>query len=62
MDFDRVMSALANANLERNSWTIDLCFWKDAPAVTGRCKQYVDQLNAQYGGIKYKAPVEIDGT
>ena len=49
LDFDRLLPELDRSGAPTDWWTIDLCFWPDAWAVTERCKSAVDRLNAQYG-------------
>ena len=49
IDFDRVVPRLARENLPHDWWTIDLCFYPDAWAVTARCKAAIDELNRKYG-------------
>ena len=50
IDWDEMMPALNDAGVPHDWWTIDLCFWPDAWDVTERCKKFVDELNAKYGG------------
>ncbi len=50
LNFDEILPELAKNELSHDWWTIDLCFWADAWAVTERCKRSVDELNAKYGG------------
>jgi sugar phosphate isomerase/epimerase len=50
LDFAALLPELNKNRLPHNWWTIDLCFWPDAWAVTKRCKEAVDDLNARYGG------------
>lgn len=50
LNFDELLPELAKNRLPHNWWTIDLCFWPDAWAVTERCKKAVDELNARHGG------------
>ena len=50
LDFDALLPELNRAGIPHNWWTIDLCFWPDAWAVTAECKKAVDKLNAKYGG------------
>jgi sugar phosphate isomerase/epimerase len=50
LDFDELIPELNRAGVPHDWWTIDLCFWPDAWAVTERCKKAVDELNAKYGG------------
>ena len=49
IDWDEMIPALNDAGVTHDWWTIDLCFWADAWAVTQQCKAFVDQLNAKYG-------------
>ena len=49
LDFDELLPELNKNELSHNWWTIDLCFWPDAWAVTERCKVAVDELNVRYG-------------
>jgi sugar phosphate isomerase/epimerase len=49
LDFDALLPELNQSGCPSDWWTIDLCFWPDAWAVTERCKAYVDELNAKYG-------------
>ena len=49
IDWDEMIPALNDAGVAHDWWTIDLCFWPDAWAVTEQCKQFVDGLNAKYG-------------
>ena len=51
LDFDTLIPELVNhSGIPHDWWTIDLCFWPDAWAVTEKCKKAVDELNARYGG------------
>ncbi len=50
LDFDELIPELNQSGIPHDWWTIDLCFWPDAWAVTERCKKFVDELNAKYGG------------
>ena len=50
LDFDALLPELNRSGIPHNWWTIDLCFWPDAWAVTAECKKAVDKLNAKYGG------------
>lgn len=50
LDFDALIPELNRAGVPHDWWTIDLCFWADAWAVTERCKRAVDALNEKYGG------------
>ena len=49
LNFDKILPELNRNELSHDWWTIDLCFWPDAWAVTERCKKSIDELNAQYG-------------
>jgi len=49
LNFDELLPELNRAGIPHDWWTIDLCFWPDAWAVTQRCKKAVDELNAKYG-------------
>jgi sugar phosphate isomerase/epimerase len=49
LDFGALLPELNQSGCPGNWWTIDLCFWPDAWAVTERCKRAVDALNAKYG-------------
>jgi len=49
IDWDEMMPALNDAGVLHDWWTIDLCFWPDAWAVTERCKKFADELNAKFG-------------
>jgi sugar phosphate isomerase/epimerase len=51
LDLDAlVVELVANSGVPHDWWTIDLCFWPDAWAVTEKCKTAIDELNAKYGG------------
>lgn len=50
LNFDELLPELNRAGIPHDWWTIDLCFWPDAWAVTQKCKKAVDELNAKYGG------------
>jgi len=50
LNFDELLPELNRSGIPHNWWTIDLCFWPDAWAVTEACKKAVDELNAKYGG------------
>ena len=50
IDFDALLPELNRSGVKHDWWTIDLCFWSDAWAVTERCKKAIDELNAKYGG------------
>jgi sugar phosphate isomerase/epimerase len=47
INFDDLLPELANNDTDW--WTIDLCFWPDAWAVTAESKKAVDKLNKKYG-------------
>lgn len=49
VDFDSVVPRLAKEDTGHDWWTIDLCFYPDAWAVTERCKASLDELNRKYG-------------
>jgi sugar phosphate isomerase/epimerase len=49
INFDELMPELAKNDIGHDWWTIDLCFWADAWAVTADCKKAVDKLNKKYG-------------
>ena len=49
LDFDALLPELNRAGVPHDWWTIDLCFWPDAWAVTAECKKAVDALNEKYG-------------
>ncbi len=49
LDFSKLLPELNQSGCPHDWWTIDLCFWPDAWAVTERCKTAVDELNRQYG-------------
>ncbi len=50
LNFDSILPALNKVRMPHDWWTIDLCFWSDAWAVTKRCKDSLDKLNKRYGG------------
>lgn len=50
LDFDALLPELNQSGVPHDWWTIDLCFWPDAWAVTAECKKAIDELNKQYGG------------
>jgi len=50
LNFDELIPELNRSGVPHDWWTIDLCFWPDAWAVTEKCKKAVDKLNAKYGG------------
>jgi sugar phosphate isomerase/epimerase len=50
LDFDTLLPELNQSGIPHDWWTIDLCFWPDAWAVTAECKKAVDELNKIYGG------------
>jgi sugar phosphate isomerase/epimerase len=49
INFDELLPELAKNDMGHDWWTIDLCFWADAWAVTEQCKKAVDELNRKYG-------------
>jgi len=49
INFDELLPELAKNDMGHDWWTIDLCFWPDAWAVTEQCKKAVDELNKKYG-------------
>ena len=49
LNFDELLPELNRAGAPHNWWTIDLCFWPDAWAVTADCKRAIDDLNKKYG-------------
>ncbi len=49
LDFDALLPELNQSGVPHDWWTIDLCFWPDAWAVTEQCKREVDRLNEKYG-------------
>lgn len=49
LNFDELLPELNKNNTGHDWWTIDLCFWPDAWAVTQRCKASIDELNKKYG-------------
>ncbi len=49
LDFGALLTELKQSGCPSDWWTIDLCFWPDAWAVTERCKAFVDRLNERYG-------------
>jgi sugar phosphate isomerase/epimerase len=49
INFDELLPELAKNDMGHDWWTIDLCFWPDAWAVTEQCKKAVDKLNRKYG-------------
>jgi sugar phosphate isomerase/epimerase len=49
IDFDELMPELIKNDMGHDWWTVDLCFWADAWAVTEKCKKAVDELNVKYG-------------
>ena len=48
LNFDEIIPAVLKAGIKHDWWTIDLCFWPDAWAVTERCKKSLDALNKKY--------------
>ena len=49
IDFDELMPELIKNDMGHDWWTIDLCFWADAWAVTENCKKAIDELNVKFG-------------
>jgi sugar phosphate isomerase/epimerase len=49
VDFAKLLPELNKNDMGHNWWTVDLCFWPDAWAVTEQCKKEVDKLNKKYG-------------
>ncbi|MBI2436082.1 MAG: sugar phosphate isomerase/epimerase [Candidatus Hydrogenedentes bacterium] len=49
LNFDELIPELNRSGIPHDWWTIDLCFWPDAWAVTEKCKVAIDQLNKKYG-------------
>lgn len=49
LNFDELLPELNKAGVPHDWWTIDLCFWPDAWAVTADCKRAIDELNKKYG-------------
>ncbi|HUW59482.1 MAG TPA: sugar phosphate isomerase/epimerase family protein [Candidatus Bathyarchaeia archaeon] len=49
LNFGELLPELNRAGVPHNWWTIDLCFWPDAWAVTADCKKAIDELNKKYG-------------
>ena len=49
INFDDLLPELAKNDMGHDWWTIDLCFWPDAWAVTAESKKAVDKLNKKYG-------------
>jgi sugar phosphate isomerase/epimerase len=47
INFDELLPELAKNDVDW--WTIDLCFWPDAWAITADSKKAVDKLNKKYG-------------
>ena len=50
LNFDELLPELNKSGIAHDWWTIDLCFWSDAWAVTERCKKSADELVAKHGG------------
>ena len=48
LDFDALVPELNNSGVPHDWWTIDLCFWPDAWAVTKKCKDAIDEMNKKY--------------
>jgi sugar phosphate isomerase/epimerase len=49
LDFGALLQELNRSGVPHDWWTIDLCFWPDAWAVTETCKRATDALNERYG-------------
>lgn len=49
LNFEEILPELNKNTLSHDWWTIDLCFWPDAWAVTERCKASIDELNRNHG-------------
>jgi len=49
IDFSELLPELDKNDMGHDWWTVDLCFWPDAWAVTEQCKKEVDKLNKKYG-------------
>jgi len=49
LDFDALLPELNRSGVPHDWWTIDLCFWPDAWAVTEACKRAADDLNRRHG-------------
>ncbi len=49
LDFDAIIPELNKSGVKHDWWTIDLCFWPDAWALTERCKKALDEYNVKYG-------------
>lgn len=49
LDFGALLPELNQSGVPHDWWTIDLCFWPDAWAVTEKCKTAIDELNQKYG-------------
>jgi len=49
LNFDELLPELNKSGVPHDWWTIDLCFWPDAWAVTADCKRAIDELNKKYG-------------
>jgi sugar phosphate isomerase/epimerase len=50
IDFTTLLPELDKDIPANGWWTIDLCFWPDAWAVTEKCKRSIDDLNAKLEG------------
>lgn len=50
LDFDTLIPELLKAGVPHDWWTIDLCFWEDAWAVTEKCKIAIDEMNRKFCG------------
>jgi sugar phosphate isomerase/epimerase len=50
LDFDALIPELNQSGVPHDWWTIDLCFWPDAWAVTEKCKKAIDEMNKKFNG------------
>jgi sugar phosphate isomerase/epimerase len=50
LNFDEIIPEVLKVDLSHDWWTIDLCFWPDAWAVTERCKKSIDKMNSKFCG------------
>lgn len=48
LDYDTLIPELLQSGVPHDWWTIDLCFWPDAWAVTAQCKRAIDELNRKF--------------
>jgi sugar phosphate isomerase/epimerase len=48
LDFDALVPVLLDSGIKHDWWTIDLCFWPDAWAVTQKCKEGIDAINQKF--------------